>query len=264
VDLQGTEWLEEQEAEKSNYLGQSTENHLLYGTNGPATDTVGGETPTATPEKYTGFAPRLLTPDDASGNYSPMNPDPATAAQKGVFDAEGTGSDTTSIFFVRWGKNACSLITPKDDPQYGLRIEDMGLQMEHVVDSSSHEPSKYRRVYMKEYEWKHGLSIYPGSYGGNHVARLRNIETALSFNNSGLISICYQIIREFFLDDTMGVMMYMPPRLRTIWDILMEAKLQVPFSAENPYEMSPDAWAGKVFIRTCRAISIREAAVAAV
>jgi len=252
VDLSGAEWLAQEQAEKANYLGQSIENHLLYGTNGPTADTRGGVTATSSPEKYTGLGARYRVPD-ASDPIVPTG----TGAQKGVWDAEGSGTDTTSIWFIRWGKRAVSLITPSNDPQFGLQIRDLGLEKQW-------SGATYREVYMKQFEWKHGLSIYPGSNGGNHVARLRNIESALSYNNSGLKALIFQIIEEYFLNDTEGVMMYVPPRINTICDILFESKGNVEFTRANPYELAPKSWSGKVFMRTCRAISIAETAVTAV
>lgn len=264
VDIQGTAWLAEEQASKANYLGQSIENHLLYGTNGPTPDTYTSNdgtstTPTATAEKYTGMAARHRIPDASD----PLNPT-GTGAQKCVYDGGGSGTDTTSMWFVRWGKRAVSLITPMNDPQYGLRDEDLGIQLQTVASASTSAPSSYRRCYMREYEWKHGLSIYPGENQGNHVARLRNIETSLTYDNSGLKSTIYQIIRECFNSDTEGLRIYVPPRLMTIFDILFESKQNMQFSLENPYQLSPDQWAGKIFIRQSRAISIGETAVAAV
>lgn len=261
VDLQGTSWLSEEENAKANAFGQACEMHLLYGTSGPTTDTIivngTSTTPAAAPEKYTGLAARYRTPDNGDSGYNAMNPDPKTAAQRGVWSAEGTGTNTTSIWFVRWGKRAASLITPLNDPQYGLKIDDLGLQTQWSSDT-------YRQVYVKQFEWKHGLSIYPGEYGGAHVARLRNIETGLDDDNTGLKTIIYQIIEEYFLGAMEGVMMYVPPRLKTIFDVLYEAKQNVQFTLENPYALAPENWAGKVFIRTCRSININETAVAAV
>lgn len=270
VDLQGTSWLAEEEATKGNSFLQSVENHLMYGTNGPSSDTYVSNagvstTPTALPEKYAGFAPRFKTPDNSDGSYDPRNPDPSTAAQKGVYDMGGSGTDTTSIWFVRWGRRACSLITPMNDPQYGLKSEDKGLVREQQVDSTSHQASgQYRWIYLREYEWKHGLSVYPGNMQGNNVARIRNIETSLTFNNAGLKTLIYQVIREYFNSDLDGLRIYVPPRMMTIFDVLFEAKQNIQFTLANPYELSPDQWAGKIFIRQCRCISERETAVTAV
>jgi hypothetical protein len=262
ADIQGTSWLSEEENTKANAFGQSTENHLIYGTSGPTTDTIiidgTSTTPTAKPEKYTGLAPRFLVPDDDGGDgYNAMNPNTSNGAQKGVWSAGGTGNDTTSIWFIRWGKRAASLITPLNDPQYGLKVEDLGLQMAWSGDT-------YRRCYMTEYEWKHGLSIYPGEMGGNHVARIRNIENDPDTDHSALKSLIFQVIRRYFLTATEGIMMYVPPVLMAVFDVLYEAKTNIIFTRENPYALSPDNWSGKVFIRQCRAINEYETAVAPV
>jgi hypothetical protein len=269
ADLRGTQWMEEEEASKANYFMQACEAHLLYGTNGPTPDTYINDagtstTPTAAPEKYTGLAARYRTPDNADGGYDALNPDPATAAQQGVWSAGGTGTDTTSIWFVRWGRRACSLITPENDPQYGLKIEDLGVENQWYVDSTSHEPAGYRRCYVTEYEYKHGLSIYPGENQGHHVARLRNIENSTSADHTALPALIYQIIEEYFLRDTNGIFMYVPPRMMTIFDILYEAKTNIEFSKENPYALAPEQWGGRIFLRSCPAISKRETHVAAV
>lgn len=269
ADLRGTEWVSEEEATKANSFMQSCENHLLYGTNGPTPDTFVTDsgtsvTPTPAPEKYTGLAARFRTPDNGDSTYDAMNPDPSTAAQQGVWSAGGTGTDTTSIWFIRWGRRACSLITPENDPQYGLKIEDHGLRDELSVDSTTHEPNGYRRVYRTEYEYKHGVSIYPGENQGHHVARLRNVENSTSADHTNLKGIIYQIIEEYFLRATDALFMYLPPRMMTIFDVLYEAKTNIQFTLENPYALAPEQWAGKVFMRACPAISKRETAVAPV
>ena len=268
ADLNGLAWLGEEEATKINGFGQFCENSLMYATAGltPDTAVISGTSTTATvkAQNFDGLACRFRTPDNGGTPYDALTPDPATAAQKGVYDAGGTGTTTTSIWFIRWGRRAASLITPINDPQYGLKMEDLGLQLERTHNTSTGLPSTYRRTYMKEYEWKFGLCLYPGENQGNHVARIRNIDTALTTNNAALKTTIMQVIREYFNSDTEGLRIYVPARIMTILDVLFEAKSNVLFTTDNPYKQSPETWAGKIFIRQTRAISERETAVTAV
>lgn len=49
------------------------------------------------------------------------------AAASQVIDGGGTGSDNTSIWFVGWGDQQCSILTP-ESMGAGIKREDMGLQ----------------------------------------------------------------------------------------------------------------------------------------
>jgi hypothetical protein len=268
ADTLGTSMLGEDEATHINSFGQFCENSLMYSTAGMTPDTavISGTSTTATvkAQNFDGLACRFRTPDNGGGAYDFLNPDPSTAAQKGVIDAGSTQTYTTSIWFVRWGKRAASLITPLNDPQYGLRVEDLGLVTMPKVSTSTGEPTGYQRFYMTELEWKFGLCLYPGEYQGNHVCRIRNIDPSLSTNNAALKTLISQVYREYFNSNSEGLMMYVPPRLMTIFDVMYEAKSNVIFTTENPYQSSPNTWAGKIFIRQTRAISEKETYVAAV
>ena len=209
-----------------------------------------------TPEKYDGLGVRYNTPDDGSGSYDATNPDPSTAAQVNVLSAGGTGNDTMSIWFMRHGEGQIGLITPMNDPQYGLTMKDKGL-MEESDATSATNPQGTRDIWKKEWEWWHGLSV------GNHkcVGRIRNIESSLDSIDSSLKRLIYQMFEELMTEGTGTIWMYCPRRMMTHFQILLEAKMNVIFSADNPYGVAMNMWAGKSPIQSCDSLSITETAV---
>jgi hypothetical protein len=79
-------------------LGQTLGSAMLYGNS------------SVTPEEMTGFAPRLNTVDS---QY--------------IFDAGGSGTDTTSIYIVTWGRTKVYMIYPKNSvAQLGVKHADLG------------------------------------------------------------------------------------------------------------------------------------------
>jgi len=211
-----------------------------------------GSTATA-PEKYVSFNQRYNTPDNDTDSNSPENPNIANGAHVNVYDAGGTGSDTTSIWFFKWGAEQVHGITPINDPQMGVVEKDKGLQTQW-------SGATHRDVWVKIFEWWHGIAI-PNQ---RCVARIRNIESGIDNIDAGLKKMIFRVINEG-LDEGEGMTwMYIPPRLKTHFDVLLEAKQNVTFSRDNPYNVAMPMWGGTIPIRVCKKIPITETAVTAV
>ena len=224
-------------------FGQGVQNHLIYGSSA------------ADPEKFDGLDVRYTTPDDGGGSNSELNP--ASTADYGVWDAGGTGSDTTSIWFIQWGQLKTSLITPFQDPQMGIKITDMGLQKQENTSSVTSENVPHRWAFYTELEWMLGLSIYDL----RGVARLRNIESSIDAIDVGLKKQIIEIQTEAFKGPEM-VWMYVPPRIETHMKIMAESKTNVMYSKDNPYDIKLLTW-DQSPIRRVDAINLTETAVAA-
>lgn len=205
------------------------------------------------PEKYKSFNERYKTPDNDTGSNSPEDPDTSTAADPNVYDACGSGSDTTSIWFFKWGAEQVHAITPSGDPQMGVVEEDKGLQTQWIT-------STHRDVYVKLFEWWHGISV-PNQ---RCVARIRNIESGIDSIDAGLRKLIFRVLNEGMDEGEGTIFMYIPPRLKTHFDVLLEAKVNVTFSRDNPYNVEMPMWGGTVPIRVSKKIPITETAVAAV
>lgn len=106
------------------------------------------------PEEFMGLAPRFNDTSAANGNQ--------------IIDAGGTGSDNTSVWFVTWGDNQCTLLYPKGT-QAGVQREDMGKQ--RVLDGSGNA------YYAEEekFTWHIGVAVRDWRY----VSRIANIDVSL-------------------------------------------------------------------------------------
>lgn len=220
---------------------QAIEGHMFQGTTSTA------------PEKYRSFNERYKTPDNDTGSNSPENPDVSAGADPNVYDAGGTGSDTTSIWFFRWGREQVHLITPSGDSQMGVVEKDKGLQTQWST-------ATHRDVWVKTYEWWHGIAT-PNM---KCAARIRNIESGIDSIDAGLKKLIFRCLNEGMDQGEGTIFMYIPPRLKTHFEILLEAKQNVIFSRDNPYNVAMPMWGGTVPIRVCKKIPITETAVAAV
>lgn len=213
-------------------FGQGVQNHLIYGTSA------------ADPEKFDGLDVRYKTPDSTD----PW--DPSSSGDYGVLDNSGTGDDTTSIWLIQWAESKVSLRTPKNDPNSGIKRTDKG----SVLISA--ENSKNRWDYITEFEWAVGLSIKDV----RAVVRIRNIESAVANVTTDTIKKIIEAREMFNGNET--VWMYTNRRIRTHFRIMAEAKQNVLYSSENPYNI-PLLMFGDMPIRRCDAILNTETAVAA-
>lgn len=122
------------------------------------------------PDRFMGLAPRFSDLSAPNG--------------KNIIDAGGTGNDLTSVWFVTWGSNTCSMLHPKNIPA-GLMREDKG---EQRVEDENGNP-----YYAKEemFTWHNGLSVRDWRY----VVRIANID--VSELRAGNVDI-YRFMRSAF------------------------------------------------------------------
>jgi hypothetical protein len=108
----------------------------------------------STPEKFKGLAARFSTiGGGGAGNQ--------------IIDAQGTGSDNTSIWFVTWGDHACHLLYPSGT-RAGVDRQDKGEQRVLDADGNSY--------YVKEetFTWHMGMAVKDWRY----VVRIANIDVS--------------------------------------------------------------------------------------
>jgi len=241
IKLEGASKMVTMEALHREGFGQGVMNWWFYGDN------------STKPEYFRSFGQRYKTPDNNDSTYSPENPDTSTAADVNVYDAEGTGSDTCSIWFFRWGAEQVHVITPTGDTGHGIVETDNGREKQWSSDT-------WRYVYTKEWEWWHGLAV-PNQ---KCVARIRNIESSIDSISASLKKLIFRCVNEGLTEGNGTIWMYIPRRLKTHFDVLLEAKQNVTFSRDNPYNVEMPMWGGTIPIQTCDALTITETAVAAV
>jgi hypothetical protein len=209
------------------------------------------------PKSFDGLKVRRTYADNEGGGYGPENPDPSTTAQYGVYNATGTGSYTTRIYAVQWGKKKASLITPMNDPNMGLSES----KLKEVEVDDPNDSTKSKTIYRKYFKRRFGFNL------GTERALgcVRNIPTALSSIATASIieTLLYRMLNEWFKGPE-TVWLYVPPRIETILMIMMNSKQNVWMSRDNPYRMDIPSWSGRYPIRRCEAISETETAVAAV
>nr|DAT92099.1 MAG TPA: major capsid protein [Caudoviricetes sp.] len=104
----------------------------------------------ATPQRFTGLAPRFNSKAAENG--------------QNIIDAGGTGNDLTSIWLCVWGQNTLHGIYPKGS-KAGLVIRDLG--EDTVKDAEGGEYQAYRT----HYKWDAGLTLRDWRY----VVRIANI-----------------------------------------------------------------------------------------
>ncbi len=224
-------------------FGQGVTNHFFYGTS------------VASPEKFDGLDVRYSVPDATD----PTNPS-SSSADFAVFDAEGIGSNTMSIFLIQHGLDKIHGITPVNDPMMGLTKTDSGLVYQTTsssytgVDAGRAE----RQAWRTEFEWKIGLNIVDI----RSVARIRNIPSALANLDASFLQLIFQAENEIFKGQGQ-IFAYIPKRMLTFLQIMAEAKQNVVYDTNNIYGI-PLFRIGKILLRPTDALSITEAAVAAV
>lgn len=111
--------------------------HIQGITNAAAYTLFYGNTATE-PEKFDGMAVRYSSKTAPNGNQ--------------IIDANGTGSDNTSIWFITWGENATHMLYPEGSP-LGLNREDIGKETKEKADGSLYQ------VYREKFSQDIGLSV---------------------------------------------------------------------------------------------------------
>ena len=216
-------------------FGQGVTNHFFYGTS------------VATPEKFDGLDVRYSVPDATD----PTNPSSASA-DPFVFDMEGTGGNTMSIWLIQQEMDKFSGIAPINDPQMGIDKRDTGLNY------ATAENSKEREEYRTELSWKIGLNIADQ----RSVARIRNIPSGIDDLDSTFLQKIFQAKNEVFKGSGQ-IFAYVPKRMLTFLEIMAESKQNVMYDTNNIYGI-PLYRIGEIILRPEDALSITETAVAAV
>lgn len=165
-----------------------------------------------------------------------------------VIGQSGTGSDTTSVWIIEWGKDACHLIYPKGAKAGGIEIEDCGKI--RVTDSNG----KSWMAWSTRFRAHVGLVVRDD----RAVQRIVNIET------SGTTNILDEdnLIASINLLPSLGdsAVIYCNRTIMTQLDIIAKDKTNVNYNFEN--------WAGKrvltfrgVPVKLCENIVNTETAV---
>lgn len=84
-----------------------------------------------------------------------------------IIDAGGTGSDNTSIWFIRWGEDSVHLIYPEGS-SLGLRRDDKGMQTKELNDGSLYD------VYREKFQMDAGLAVRDW----RAIARIANLDVS--------------------------------------------------------------------------------------
>jgi len=158
-------------------MGQDFCTALLYG------DT------TLNPEQFFGLQPRYSA---TSGSNSAQN----------VIDAQGSGSDNTSMYLIGWGKRTVFGIYPKNS-KAGLIHRDLG-----EIDAFDANNDRYR-AFGDLFEWDCGLVVKDWRY----VVRICNIDVSDASSGSGTMA--NQKLIELLIDakHRLPSMMGVQPRL---------------------------------------------------
>lgn len=136
-------------------LIQSTA-HLESMSQDLATAFIYGDT-AVNPERFMGLAPRYAahqSTDDTKSSYN-------------VIHAGGSGSDNTSIWFVKWSEMTCHFIYPTNS-MAGVMHEDLGLETVNDGDGNPY------RAYRDHYKHDVGLAVPDW----RAVARVANIDVS--------------------------------------------------------------------------------------
>ena len=125
----------------------------------------------ASPEKFKGFGARFSTlGGGGSGNQ--------------IIDAGGTGSDNTSIWFITWGAQYCSLLYPKNS-RAGIQRKDEGRQ--RVLDAAGNPFF----VMEETFTWHIGVTVRDWRF----VSRVANID--VSDMRAGTVNL-YDFLRKAY------------------------------------------------------------------
>ena len=184
---------------------------------------------TTNPERIEGFQPRY----NSTGTM--------------VKSASGTGSDTTSVYFVQWGKFRIHLIYPKGS-KVGISAEDLGKVT--IIDTDSY----YYEGYRTHFAFKHGLAVHDDRCFG----RICNIE---STGGSNLFDadLGIKILREM-LEGASGVVAYANATVLAQVDIQAMDKGNVLYSIKDIFGEPVSHFRGVPF-RQVDKITITETAI---
>jgi len=184
------------------------------------------------PEKFDGFATRY--------NLTSM---------ANVWGNSGTGSDTTSFWFIQWGPKKVHLIYPPNG-KLGITTTDMGIQL---VNDAAGKPF---RAYVTYFQVDSGIYVHDDRC----VQRIANIETSGSsntLNDDLLICALNQMPKR---GGGVGTAGYANRTLCTQFDIMAKDKTNVYYTSDNVFGDMVTMFR-RVPIRLCDAILDSETAI---
>jgi len=193
----------EQEGAHVEGMGQSHAMTLIYGNAATA------------PEKINGLT-----------NTAPWNDITETDY---VYDMSGS-SNLRSAWLVAPGKSNCHLIHPKGAPGAGLSREPKPDQLVTASDTDAGATGERWDV-MTEFEWIFGMVVRDQK----SVKRICNIDYSLSAMSTNLIRKILQARHRHNISAPNGWFLYCDPLIYTQLVIMAGDKLNVNYTAANPY-----------------------------
>ncbi len=196
------------------------------------------------PEEFNGLAPRYNTVQTANA-----------ASADNVIDAEGTGSDNTSIWLVGWGENTVHGVFPRGTPA-GLRHEDLG------VDHNTPDPltaNRFFSAYHDKWEWKLGLVVKDWRF----AVRICNIDVSNLVGETSAADILKTMTIAIHKIPALGLCrpaFYCNRTVMTMLDIQAQSKANVWLTAGEE-EGKPKITFRRIPIRMCDQILNTEARV---
>ncbi len=139
------------------------------------------------PEKFTGFAPRYGTLSTVVGTLGKQN----------ILDAQGTGSDNTSVWLIVWGDQTMFGVYPKGSVA-GLQHNDFG---ETTVQGSTGIGTGRMRALQEQFVWDCGLVVKDWRY----AVRICNIDTSDLVANTGMAVLTNYMIKAMARIPTFGM-----------------------------------------------------------
>jgi hypothetical protein len=130
------------------------------------------------------YSDTATTPEKFKGLGARFGLKATSGAGAQIIDALGTGSDLTSIWFVTWNENTCTLLYPKGT-KAGVFREDMGRQ--RVLDGSNNPYF----VMEEKFSWHMGVAVKDWRF----IARIANID--LSDLAAGTVDL-YKYMRQAY------------------------------------------------------------------
>ena len=158
-----------------------------------------------------------LTFDGLSTRYDAL-------ADVNVLGAGGTGSDTTSLWIIEWGPNACHMIYPKGSP-IGISFEDKGKVKINPTASTSYY------AYESQFVVVSGIFIHDDRC----VQRIANIETAGQVNTLDDDQILEALNYMPMPGGNGNTVIYVNRTLKTQLDILAKDKTNVNYTADTAF-----------------------------
>lgn len=166
------------------------------------------------------YGDRATTPEQPDGLATRYD----ALSMANVFSAGGKGSDTTSLWLIKWGEMAFHLVYPKGTP-VGLHFEDKGRVR------VTPEAGKVYYAYETQFVVNMGLFVHDDRC----VQRIANIETSGSENTLDDDQIVQAINNLPRLGGGAGSVIYVNKTLKTQLDILAKDRINVNYTTDNAF-----------------------------